>query len=394
MTVGTRTSTAALSLDRSVVRSAAGGARGPSALGVAWMLLLAVLLALAAYLLWSRASDRLQAEFVVLPIPAAPAAPAAPLETAEPEAAPQPPRDPELPDLASLPFGPGAAATGFAPLDFPPAGQPAQETATDATQVASATPRLEIPEAIPPWQENARAVTLPPDQPVIAVVITGLGLSADATKAAITLLPPEVTLSFTPYSKRLKDWIAMARVFGHEVMLDLPMEADGAEEAIGHFGLVSAAAPRENLARLEAVLGRGSAFVGVAGAYGDTFLDRSAALRPILARLRERGLIFLDNAPRGRAPSSALAADLRLPYAASDGKVDDGLASRHAVDARLVQAESRALERGGAVVMAEALPVSIERIATWLLGLSERGVEVTPISEIARRNLALWEVSG
>jgi hypothetical protein len=107
-----------------------------------------------------------------------------------------------------------------------------------------------------------------------------------------------------------------------------------------------------------------------------------------------RGLVFLDNAPGGHAASSALAADLRLPFAASDGKIDSGLASRRAVDTRLVQAEDLALRRGSAVVMAEGLPVSIERIATWLLGLSERGVEIAPITAVARRNLARWDASG
>lgn len=392
MTAGMRTSTTAMTLDRPVVGSVGTAPRGPSALAVAWLLLLAALLALGGYLVWPRDQNRVQAELVPLAIPTPPAETPESSDTGAAAALPEPEvaASPPAPSV-SLPFRHAIQAAAFQPLDFPvpPAVEPSAET-----QLAAAVPRLEIPESIPAWQQNARAFSLPSDRPAIAVVVTGLGLSAEATKAAITLLPPEVTLSFTPYSKRLKDWIAMARVFGHEVMIDLPMEGRGVSAALGHHDLTSTASPRENLARLDWILSRGTALVGVAGAQGDVFLDRSAALRPVLARLRQRGLIFLDNAPRGRAPSSALAADLRLAYAASDGKVDDGLASRRAVDARLVQAENRALERGGAVVMAEALPVSIERITTWLLGLSERGVELAPITEIARRNLELWEVSG
>ncbi len=379
---------------RPVVSSAGDG---PSALSLAWLLLLALLVALTGYVLWQRHLAPTPVNRAAVSVTAEPSAgPAKPDQSAAVTApAQQQPdrREGSEPRFASLPAGFHGEAEAFSELDFelppPPSLAPA-----DAAQLALAPPRIVLPEVTPPWISNAVAFSAPADQPVIGVVISGLGLSASATEAAITLLPPQVTLSFTPYSKRLNDWIAMARIFGHEVMLDLPMEAPGAEEEIGPFGLTRAAAPAENIARLEWILSRGKALVGVAAAYGGDFLDSPAALRPVLQRLENHGLIFLDNAPRGQASSSALAADLRLPFAASDGKVDDGLASRRAVDARLVQAEDLALRRGYAVVMAEPLPVSIERISTWLLGLAERGVEVAPISELARRNLELWEVSG
>ncbi|MEX0923615.1 MAG: divergent polysaccharide deacetylase family protein [Rhodovibrionaceae bacterium] len=391
MTAGARIHPSAIAEGRPVV-SADG--EGPSVLAIAWILLLALLVVLAGYVLWQRhvAPQRQSAE-ILLPSSPAGAERTAPAVVAEP-----PPREPE-----GLPLGGAGAPGDFAALDFAIQETPSDGTVGPATespveppaqaQLAAPPLQLELAEAEKPWQRNASVFSVPPEQPVIAVVISGLGLSASATEAAITLLPPEVTLSFTPYSKRLNDWIALARIFGHEVMLDLPMEAPGAAEAIGAYGLTSAAGAAENLARLEWILSRGRAMVGVAGAYGQSFLGNPAALRPVLARLRERGLIFLDNAPQGYAGSSGLAADLRLPFAASDDKVDQGLASRRAIDARLVKAEDLALRRGAALVMAEPLPVSIERISTWLLGLAERGVEVAPISELARRNLEVWQAA-
>lgn len=400
MTAGARSTTAALAGQRPVVTSAAAGRGGPSALAVAWTLLLAVLLALAGYVLWQRhlapqpeAPTPVPSLSQPLPAPAAPdsggvSAPA-------PEATAQ--------QLEDLPIAPRDADEAFAPLAFEqgraegasePAEIPSDGAAAEAEQLALARPSLGPPSLNAPWQRNARSFAAAPGDAVIAVVVAGLGLSAGTTEAAITMLPPEVTLSFTPYSHRLNDWIAMARIFGHEVMLDLPMEAPGAAEAIGPYGLTMAATAADNLARLDWILDRSGALVGVAGAYGERFLSSPAALRPVLAALRARGLVFLDNAPGGHSGSSALAADLGLPFAASDGKIDAGLASRRAVDARLVQAEDLALRRGSAVVMAEALPVSIERISTWLLGLSERGVKIAPITAVARRNLARWDASG
>ena len=396
MTAGTRSIPPATATQRPVVTSAAGGAGGPSPLAVAWMLLLAALLALGVYVLWQRHMAPSPEVAALAPIVTEMRS----VETENEPDAPAPIRGAAAPE--SLPYAERGGFEEFSALAFlhPPDTETpppeAEESAPAGTrrQVALVRPQLPAPSLEAPWQRNARSFAAPPSQPVIAVVVSGLGLSADATEAAITMLPPEVTLSFTPYSHRLNDWIAMARIFGHEVMLDLPMEAPGAAEAIGPYGLTTAAAPADNLGRLDWILSRSGALVGVAGAYGEGFLGSPAALRPVLSELRGRGLIFLDNAPGGHAASSALAADLGLPFAASDGKIDAGLASRRAVDARLVQAEDLALRRGSAVVMAEGLPVSIERLGTWLLGLSERGVQVAPISAVAKRNLMRWEVSG
>ena len=39
-----------------------------------------------------------------------------------------------------------------------------------------------------------------PAKPRIAIVISGLGISAKATAAALAKLPPQVTLAFAPYA--------------------------------------------------------------------------------------------------------------------------------------------------------------------------------------------------
>ena len=88
----------------------------------------------------------------------------------------------------------------------------------------SALPPPAPPEAPPAWQRFAAGFANPQRLPVIAVVVSGLGLSEAATEAAIRRLPPQVTLSFSPYARRLDEWIALARAHGHEVLLELPME--------------------------------------------------------------------------------------------------------------------------------------------------------------------------
>ena len=58
----------------------------------------------------------------------------------------------------------------------------------------------------------------------IAIVVSGLGLSAKATTAALDSLPAGVTLGFAPYAGDVQHWVAQARQRGHEVLLEVPME--------------------------------------------------------------------------------------------------------------------------------------------------------------------------
>ncbi len=74
-----------------------------------------------------------------------------------------------------------------------------------------------------PMTAYAGAVSASP-RVKIAIVVSGLGLSASATQSALAGLPGAVTLGFAPYAGDVADWVAKARAKGHEVLLEIPME--------------------------------------------------------------------------------------------------------------------------------------------------------------------------
>src|SRR3546814_17042901 len=75
-----------------------------------------------------------------------------------------------------------------------------------------------------PWQVYARPFSKLDKRPRIALVMTRMGISADATESAIRDLPAPVTLAFAPFARRLDEWINRARGSGPEGMVTLPME--------------------------------------------------------------------------------------------------------------------------------------------------------------------------
>ncbi len=317
------------------------------------------------------------------PKPAAEAMDAPAQEAAAPDAPaavaalPPPPAKPEPPAA-----GPGAAP-GQEEGEAGGAAQGGTAAAPGEQQVAipMIPPALE---ELPTWERYRQPFNMDDKRPRIAVVLTGLGLSDSATEAAINQLPPAVTLSFSPYARDLERWIALARARGHEVMLDLPMEpATFPNEDPGPQGLLVGLSAEENLNRLDWVLSRGSAYVGLAGAMGSRFTASRDSVEPVLREVKNRGLIFLDRRTTENSLVPALAEELGLPSAVNNRSVDERQASRVAIDARLAQIERIALTEGFAVAMAQPYPVTLDRLAQWSTEITARGFALAPISALA-----------
>lgn len=62
--------------------------------------------------------------------------------------------------------------------------------------------------------------------PKVAVVLYQTGLDEDLFEHALEVLPPNVTLSFSPYAQDAADKIIQARQMGFEAMLDIPQTTD------------------------------------------------------------------------------------------------------------------------------------------------------------------------
>lgn len=235
---------------------------------------------------------------------------------------------------------------------------------------------------------NARSSELPADIPRIVIVIGGLGISRAGTQAAIQQLPGAVTLAFSPYAPNLEGWIAEAQAAGHEVILQLPVGSPSniANDPNPHALLTHTAAD-ESLRRLDWLLSRFSGYVGITNYMGPQFTVSPDALRPVLADLQARGLLFFDSRENPENVAAVVAAELEMPRVVNNRFLDLE-ASRIAVDARLLELERIAEITGAAVGIGYPYPVTIERIAAWIQTLEKKNVLVAPISAVARTDPA------
>lgn len=341
-----------------------------------------------------------------------PPAPAAPANRAPTAGGPPPISPPGLPNP-----GP-AAATPSATLGEPPPPPQAQPSRPEAPAAAAPAPAIAVPampspgEAATPsfaaipargdakplpdaplavlqkrspygmlpaiaadgrqsWQVYARPFNGEGAKPRIAVIVTDLGLSKEATEAAIQRLPADVTLAFNPYAANLDQWVKKARAAGHEVMMSLPMEpADFPASDPGPYTLLSTVGADENIARLQKVMSRTGGYVGLA-AQPSTFAA-SPHFPRVMAALRDAGVAYVGSG------------DIKGPPGAAVTTVADETPFRAAIDARLAQTLASARKDGKAVVLAGPNPVSYERLNGWLAALPKNGAQLAPASAVVK----------
>lgn len=238
-------------------------------------------------------------------------------------------------------------------------------------------------DGLEPWQAYARPFHDPANLPRVALVIDNMGLNKSETNTAIQRLPPEVTVAFSPYASNRRSWVAEARAYGHEVMLQLPMQPIGyPANDPGPNALLTSLSAKQNLAHLDWLLGRLTGYVGVTDYQGGAFMASAASLMPVLKALKSRGLMYLDSRMMPHSKATPLARKIGLPVAVSDDVIDRK-PSPSDIQAELAKLENAARQTGSAAGVGLPYAVTVDTIATWAATLPKAGIVLAPISALA-----------
>lgn len=217
----------------------------------------------------------------------------------------------------------------------------------------------------------------------IAIVVGGLGLSQSGTQEAIEKLPAGVTLGISPDGNSLERWARAARRDGHELLLQVPMQAFGRGEPDPRERRLELDLPAgENVRRLRRSMERITNYVGVMNYRGGAFQAREDAISPIVAEVRDRGLLYLDDGSNAQSRVGTVARGLAAPYASADTVLDLDR-DAEAVRDELAKLEETARGTGRAIAVATAYPETVDAIAEWAKDVTARGFELVPVSALA-----------
>lgn len=229
-------------------------------------------------------------------------------------------------------------------------GAPADRPSAHAREETPTPPRIPLradpPPAIPAWERYAVAAPQRNGRPWVAIVVDDMGLDRSRS-ARVIALPGPLTLAFLPYARDLERQTAAARAAGHELLLHLPMEPEGSENP-GPDALRTDQDDQEILRRTVADLERFGSYVGVNNHMGSRFTRDARAMRPVMAELARRGLLFLDSRTASGSVGGELARTMGVPHVSRDVFLD------HDPDPAAIRRQFAELEaiarRGGSAV--------------------------------------------
>lgn len=218
-----------------------------------------------------------------------------------------------------------------------------------------------------------------PGPPVIAIVIDDLGGDVAHTRRAIRL-PRKVALAFLPYPRDTPALAREAARAGHEVLVHLPMQAEGPHDP-GPMALGVALPGAENVRRLDWALSRVPDFVGVNNHEGSLFTSNADALAPVMRRIAERRVFFFDS--RTTAASQVVSVARAHGVESSDRDVFlDDIATIDGVDAELHALEAKARARGAAIAIGHPGEITLDAVAYW--AEHEQGFELVTLKTAIR----------
>ncbi len=301
-----------------------------------------------------------------------------------------------FPDATAVGFSPDGYANpvdGTAVITMP--GDPADPKAAPGAPKAAGSPLVQapinnlvqasstgsLPVIAPNGQTSASAYARPfksDGRPMVALVVGGLGLNPATTREAIDNLPPQVTLSFVPYTPGLQGWVDLARASGHEVIIEVPMQpVNYPDNDPGPQTLMANARTEDLNARINWVMSRATGYFALSNYQGGAFFKDKAGSGTLMTNLHARGVAFIDDG-QARGLMGAWGR-------ATADRIIDNQINATAINAQLAGLEAQAKTRGASLGTGFAYPVTLAVALKWTQSLDSKGLQLAPASALIRQ---------
>jgi polysaccharide deacetylase 2 family uncharacterized protein YibQ len=221
------------------------------------------------------------------------------------------------------------------------------------------------------------------DTPRIAIIIDDLGYQLAAGRRAI-MLPGPVAFSFLPFTPRAAALARDAHERGKEVLLHLPLQAQGSE---------ANAEPEEihidmSRARLGTTLREALQSVpyaiGINGHRGSLLTRHPGQMQWLMEEIHAHGgLFFIDSYTTHLSVALQIAEETGVDAVRRDVFLDPD-PSAETVAREFARLKRLARERGHAIAIGHPYPATLELLERELPKLAEDGIRLVSVSELVR----------
>jgi polysaccharide deacetylase 2 family uncharacterized protein YibQ len=142
----------------------------------------------------------------------------------------------------------------------------------------------------------------------------------------------------------------------------------------------------ENLQALHWHMSRFAGYTGITNYMGGRLLTTPAALKPVMAEIHKRGLVYLEDSSTPMTVSETVAQETRLDQRRAQIVIDaDPSPQGIATALELLEGEARA--NGFAIGTGSGLEVTVDSVKAWAEQLQNRGILLVPVSAMYKGRL-------
>jgi polysaccharide deacetylase 2 family uncharacterized protein YibQ len=301
--------------------------------------------------------------------------------------------------IASVVFGGSfyflyAKNTALTPLKQPILVLPSSDEGPDITDEEEDNDNDELQDSNSPWTILKTALPsqfsdpmVKTETPVIAIILTGLGLDREQTTQILTTFKGKATFAFSPYSSNLQGQIQEAANLGNQVLVALPMEPyTFPNPDPGPHTLLTGVKAEENILKTKDILKKIPNGIGMIGNYGARFTLSQADLEPVLKEIKNHGSIFVD--PYTTLHSQVQATCKLLGMGCHQVNLTMSLAAKDAQDAFFKKVIQNAKENGIIIVSIPALPAFTDNLLEWIAASEKKGISFVTIAHLKTPKLS------
>ncbi|WP_455600031.1 divergent polysaccharide deacetylase family protein [Cloacibacillus sp.] len=217
--------------------------------------------------------------------------------------------------------------------------------------------------------------------PLLALIVDDGGGQMEYTKRVAALDIP-LSWAIMPYLRHSKDTLELAKSKRIPCLLHLPMQAeidkDSSQYIIGK-GMDADEVRQKTAAALDSLPG----VVGINNHRGSLATADSKLMEPVMAELKERGLIFADSRTSGKSVAYQTAVAAGVPSVQNRGFLDN-TADKNAIAARFREIVKNAQRRGSLVVICHFRPSTVMFLEELNKNYKELPVKLVTIPEMLK----------
>jgi polysaccharide deacetylase 2 family uncharacterized protein YibQ len=214
----------------------------------------------------------------------------------------------------------------------------------------------------------------------VAILIDDLGNDLLIARRLASIDTP-LTFAVMPFRPFSREVAELATLFGREVLVHLPMEAEGGAD-FGAENVLLVAADRDAIAQqLDASLETVPHAVGVNNHMGSRFTTDRAHMLWVLEYLKQKDLFFIDSRTTPHSVACEVAAAIGLRCAARSVFLDD-TDDESAIRSQIESLPKLAREQGDVIAIGHARPATVAALQAALPTFAAADVQVVSASTV------------